>query len=240
MIRKLPREVVIAENPAAHRKVREHTSVTVTVSDGPQPVIVPSLISQNIDAARIALKKLGLDLVVGEQTPSDAIPLGTIASQEPAAGQAAGAGSIVSVVVSAGAAMVEIPDFSTMRTTDAVNAAQAAGFDAKVSYSVQDGAAQGTVIGQNPGAGSSARHGSTVELVVAVDGVVPDVSGMSLDQAKAALADAGYVVGNVAETQEGVDGKVARTEPAAGTPLRPGESIEIYNNIAAPDVQNTP
>lgn len=231
---------VIVQNPVAHRHIRERSAVTLTVSDGPEPINVPNLVSQNVDLARSELKKLHLDLVVSDQTPSDAIPAGTIASQEPAAGTSAAAGGTVSVVVSAGAGMVQIPDLSNMKTGDAMAALQSAGFDAKLSYSVESGAAEGTVIGQNPGGGSSARHGSTVEVVVAVGGIVPDVGGMTLEEARAALTDAGYVVGNVAETQEGADGKVARTEPAAGTPLRPGESVEIYNNLGAPDAQASP
>jgi beta-lactam-binding protein with PASTA domain len=57
---------------------------------------------------------------------------------------------------------------------------------------------------------------------------VPDVTNLTLDDAKNAIIANCYTVGNVAETQDGQPGKVARTEPEANASLRPGEAVTIY------------
>ena len=234
-----PKGTVIAQHPAAHEKARMHTAVTITVSDGSQPVEVPNVVSLSIDAARKLLQHDHLTLVVGQQTPSDDIPAGTIASQDPKDGATLAHDSPVTVVVSSGAAPAAVPDVTLSRAEDAVATVQATGFAPQVNYSVQPGINDGNVIGETPEAGTHAPRGTTVSLVVAVSGIVPDVSGMSLEAARTALQGAGYVVGNVAETQDGSDGKVARTEPSAGTHLRPGESIVIYENSLGPEAQPT-
>lgn len=225
-----PKGNVIAQHPAAHAKTRMHSAVTIVVSDGPQPVDVPNVVALSLDAARKLLQRDHLKLVVGQQTASDDIPAGTIASQDPKDGAALSNGGTITVVVSSGAAPAAVPDVVLSKVEDGLATVQAAGFAPQVSYSVQPGINAGNVIGETPDAGTRASRGTTVSLVVAVSGVVPDVSGMALDAARAALQGSGYVVGNVAETQDGSDGKVARTEPAAGTRLRPGESILIYQN----------
>ena len=71
-------------------------------------------------------------------------------------------------------------------------------------------------------------------MTIAVAGSIPDLSGMTLEDAEMALRNAGYAVGNVTETQDGQDGRVSRTEPAANTQLQPGESVVIYYNGVVP------
>jgi len=81
---------------------------------------------------------------------------------------------------------------------------------------------------------ATAPRRSTVTIDVAVPGTVPDVTNMSLDAAKAAIVASGYTIGNVAVTQDGAGGKVARTEPEANAQLRPGEAVTIYYHGVAP------
>ena len=94
--------------------------------------------------------------------------------------------------------------------------------------------AGGNVVSQDPAANTTAPRRSTVTISVAVPGTVPDVTNMSLDAAKAAILASGYSVGNVAVTQDGPNGKVARTEPEANAALRPGEAVTIYFHGTAP------
>jgi beta-lactam-binding protein with PASTA domain/tRNA A-37 threonylcarbamoyl transferase component Bud32 len=231
---------VIAQHPAPHAKLRMNAPVSIVISDGPEPVRVPNVVALNVETARKELQHNHLTLVIGQQTASDDIPAGTIASQDPKASTSLADGGTVTVVVSSGAAPAAVPDVTMTRVEDAVATVQNAGFSPQVSYSVQPGASGGTVIGESPESGTHARRGTSVSLVVAVTGTVPDVTGMTLEAARTTLQDAGYNVGNVAETQDGSDGKIARTEPAAGTKLRPGESIVIYQNDLAPDLTPPP
>ena len=96
----------------------------------------------------------------------------------------------------------------------------------------------GTIIDEAPPPGSQAEKGSSVRVWLSVPGEVPDTDGLSLDAAKKLLVNNGYQIGNLVPTDQGADGNVVRTEPEAGTSLRPGESVNIYYNT--PSAQPAP
>jgi len=182
----------------------------------------------DVDAARAALGKLGLRLDVVNRIESDTIPVNTIASQEPQGGAQLDPGASVSVDVSTGAPPAPVPDVSNKAPDDAIAALHSAGFSSGITYNVDPSNGGGTVTAQQPAAGTSAPRGSKITIIVSVPGTVPDVSNMSLDDARKAILAGGYQVGNVANTTDGTAGKVVRTEPEANTQLRPGESVMIY------------
>jgi eukaryotic-like serine/threonine-protein kinase len=226
-----PQDSVIDVKPAPGMQVHQDSVVTLIVSQGKSPVAVPNLVSMNVDAAGAALDKLGLKLQIGERQTSDNIPENTVAAQDPKDGTKIPPGSVVTVVVSSGAGATAVPDVTGKSTHDAVSALQAAGFDPVFSYTVQSGS-PGTVLRQVPPAGTPAKHGSGITIMVTASGVVPDTTGMILDDAKAALQNAGYVVGNLVASPEGAGGKVVRTDPVANTQLRPGETVNVIYNQA--------
>ena len=222
--------IVIAQRPSADAHVREGSVVTLTVSAGPEPITVPALVSMPLEKAEALLKKLGLKLNVTDKTPSDNIPAGTIVSQDTPQGGTLEAGAGVGVVVSTGPEGAPVPDVGARGYKDAVATITDAGFKPEISYSVQPGDANGSVISQTPDAHTNLRRGSSVKILISVSGVIPDVSNMMLDDAKAALLAAGYTLGNVAIAQEGPVGKVVRTDPPANTEKTPGEAVTIYCN----------
>lgn len=224
-----PLDSVVEVKPDPQTQVHEGSVVTLFVSEGKPPVVVPNVVSMSLDDATAALKKLGLKLVVGDHQASTNIPENMIAAQDPKDGSKLAPGGAVTVVVSAGADLVPAPSVAGENIRDAVAAVQGAGFQPVFSFTVQSGPA-GVVLSQIPAPNQPAKRGSGITLTVSTTGTVPDVSGMSLDDAKSALQNAGYVVGNVALTQEGQPGKVVRTEPVAATQLHPGESVIIYYN----------
>jgi serine/threonine-protein kinase len=227
-----PVDSVIDVKPAPGIQVHQDSVVTLVVSQGKSPVAVPNVVSLSVDDATAALAKLGLKLQVGERQASDNIPANTIAAQDPKDGTKIPPGGAVTVVVSSGIGATAVPDVTGKSTHDAVVALQAAGFDPVFSYTVQSGS-PGTVLRQVPPAGTAANHGSGVTIMVTASGVVPDTAGMALDDAKAALQNAGYVVGTTTAVPDGSGGKVLRSDPVANTPLRPGETVNLlYNNQA--------
>jgi eukaryotic-like serine/threonine-protein kinase len=142
-------------------------------------------------------------------------------------------GSTVGLTVSTGPVLVSVPDVGAKSPADAVAALAAAGFTPRIQYIVDATNAGGNVSAQDPAANATAPRRSTVTISVAVPGTVPDVTNMALDDAKRAIVASGYTVGNIAVTQDGSDGKVARTEPEANASLRPGEAVTIYYHGAA-------
>jgi serine/threonine-protein kinase len=149
--------------------------------------------------------------------------------------------------VSLGPASASVPDVGGKAPSDALAALRAVGFVPLITYSVDPANAGGTVSAQQPGPGTLAKRGSRVAIFIGVPGTVPDVAGMTLDDAKAALVKNGYQSGNIAFTTDCVgaaagdtapcpadEGKVVRTEPEANKDVKPGEAVTLYVHRAEP------
>jgi len=235
-----PAGTVLAQHPAPGTTLPIHSSVALTISKGPQPVSVPELTAMTLSAATQLLHQQHLQIDVGERDPSDDIPANEVMSQSPASGSSLAPGTTVTVRVSSGPAQFAVPDVGG-RTIDAALATlQAAGFRTNIEYVDDASSSGGTILKQNPDAGTQVRRDATITLSVAVTGLVPDVGGKSPNDARALLQDAGYKVGNIAYTQEGTEGTVVRTEPAAGTELHPGETVMLFVSGVNGDVTTPP
>ncbi len=222
-----PAGQVIDVKPAVGASVRQGSTVALIVSQGVKPILVPSIVSLSLDAARARLKALGLVLTVGQQSESDTIPANTIVSQDPQPGATIAPNGTVTAVVSSGSTAVAVPNVVGTDSDSAQKTLRDAGFTPSLTYDVEPANAPQNVTSQTPPAGTKAKKGSKATIIVAVPGTVPDVAGQPLDVAKAALIAAGYQIGNIVQTQEGDEGKVVRTEPEADASLRPGESVNI-------------
>ncbi len=98
----------------------------------------------------------------------------------------------------------------------------------------------GIVVAQRPPAGSRARDGTTVMILVsdgtAASGVVPDVLAMPGDDAAAAIRRAGFAVELIEEAEppapgaEHRTGRVWKQSPAGGTRRTTGSTVTIWVN----------
>jgi serine/threonine-protein kinase len=242
-----PKDQVVAVSPAPGQQLREGGLVTLTVSKGLQPVQVPNVVSMNLDDARGTLKKLGLGLNIVDKQISDTIAQDTIMSQAQAPGSPVDRGTAIDVMVSLGPSSASVPDVGGKSPSDAVALLGSAGFTAVITYNVDPTNAGGTVTAEQPGPGSSVKRGSKITIFIGVPGTVPDVAGMTLDDAKAALEKNGYQSGNIAFTTDcvgaaagdvtpcpGDEGKIVRTEPEANKDVKPGEAVTLYVHRAEP------
>ncbi|HEY8448941.1 MAG TPA: PASTA domain-containing protein, partial [Bacillota bacterium] len=99
----VPEGLVISQSPEASTQVVVGTSVTITVSLGPEPadVVLPNFIGRPLDEVRAEMERLGLKL--GElRTQVSDYPQQFIRDQEPAPGTTLPPGSEVNLVVSQG------------------------------------------------------------------------------------------------------------------------------------------
>ena len=229
---KVPKGIVIAQRPGPNADLPIRSSVELVVSRGPSPVAVPDLVTLSLNDATAEAGKRGLHVEVGDRAASDNIAADVVASQNPPPGTAVDPGATITVVVSTGPAEVQVPDVTRQDVAAASAALQAAGLKARLDFVVDASVAGGTVLQQEPAANAQARKGATVALGVAVPGAVPDVSGMALDEARAALQSAGYALAPLVYGAEGDAGKVVSSDPPAGTTLRPGESVTLH--VAGP------
>lgn len=95
----------------------------------------------------------------------------------------------------------------------------------------------GQVISQTPGAGEKVKEQRTIHLVVSKgvgDITVPDLSDLTVDQARQRLKDVGLVVGKI--TQQSVEGKkdgvVIAQSPSGDSKVSKGTTIDLVVNKA--------
>ncbi len=107
---------VISQNPAARVEAEKGSVVTVLVSAGPAPVVVPPVAGLTVAEASNELGRLGFTVRQSAQS-STSVPAGTVISSDPAEGTEAPKGSAVTLVVSSGPPETTTTTTSTSTTT---------------------------------------------------------------------------------------------------------------------------
>ncbi|GGB93128.1 Stk1 family PASTA domain-containing Ser/Thr kinase [Cellulomonas carbonis] len=139
------------------------TEVALTVSDGPAPVTVISVVGVPLADARAQLEADGL-VVAEQQDFSEQYPKGTVMAQAPAPGTEGFRGDTVTVTVSQGPPLVEVPDVVGKQFGEARQQLEQLGL-VVVREDVLGGFF-GTVRTQDVTPGSAIPKGSTVTLAV--------------------------------------------------------------------------
>ncbi len=98
----VPEGGVISQDPAAGLRIPVGSAVAVTVSTGAGPAQVPDLTGLTQAQAAAALSQAGLAAGSVTQRQDDTAPLGTVISQDPAAGADVDRGTEVDIVVATG------------------------------------------------------------------------------------------------------------------------------------------
>lgn len=99
---------IVEQEPQAGASVAPETSVSVTLSSGPEQVSVPDLAGLGVAEAEQALAEADLKLGRQDETPSEVDAVGTVIEQDPVEGTKVEEGTAVNLVVSTGSQ--QIPD----------------------------------------------------------------------------------------------------------------------------------
>ncbi|MEJ5887687.1 Stk1 family PASTA domain-containing Ser/Thr kinase [Pseudokineococcus marinus] len=158
----VPEGAVVRQDPAAGVELRRGEQVTVVPSQGRQPIDVPDLVGSTREDALAALDGAGLEASVAEEN-SDVVPEGDVVRQDPADGTLF-AGDPVSLVVSLGPELVDVPDVVGQQLEPAREELEAAGFVVEEERVL--GGFFGTVRDQSVEGGTRARPGTTITLTV--------------------------------------------------------------------------
>ncbi|MEL7974721.1 PASTA domain-containing protein [Isoptericola sp. F-RaC21] len=110
---------------------RHDTVVTLTVSDGPAPVQVPQEVGKEKDAAVADLEGLGLVVELADPEYSEDVPKGHVLAQDPKEGATAHRTDTVTLTISQGPPLVEVPNVVGKHTEPARKALEKAGFTVK-------------------------------------------------------------------------------------------------------------
>lgn len=226
----VPEGEVISAVPDEGRRSLRDEPVRLVVSLGPELADVPSgLVGMTEEEARAALRDVGLvDVEVSREYSADVVRNQVIWASVREGGSVP-TDETVRLTVSDGAPPVTVPDVTGLSADDATDTLAAQGFEVAREDKSDKKVEAGAVIRTKPDAGKGAGQGSTVTIVVSrgEEGTVPDVVGLSVEDAEALLDEAGYtsVVRGFGELfGEGVK----ETEPAAGEKLKKGEEVTLW------------
>lgn len=154
---------VVTSQPAAKQRVQRGTSVTLSVSKGPAPVTVPDVGNQPQEQARKTLTDVGLRVKTAQEY-SETVAQDNVIKQSPAGGGQAKRGDTVTLTISQGPPLVEVPSVMGKQVDEARQILGDAGFQVTVDNFM--GGYFGTVRSQDPTPGSKAPKGSTIKLTV--------------------------------------------------------------------------
>jgi serine/threonine-protein kinase len=147
-------------------------------------------------------------------------------------------------------AQVTVPSVIGERRADAEDALTGAGLTvgqvAKDPAADHPGTDPGTVVDQDPAAGTQVAEGTAVNLTIVAQPEavgVPTVVGLQASAAQLVLEQAGFVVQQEPEASSDVEeGLVIRTQPTGGTEAEPGSTVTMFvstgpGTVAVPEVR---
>ena len=226
-----PPGTVTEQDPPAGSHADKGSTVTITVSSGRGTIVVPDVAGQPAKQALKALRDAGLRPKQKDQR-SNTVKKGLAIATVPAAGNELERGKRITLLVSSGPKLAEVPSVIGSQQDAADSEIRDAGLIPNFESRDSDAPA-GQVIAQDPAAGSTVKKHTAVTIVVSngpAPASVPNVVGESLDAAKADLKSARLSVRVVkqATTDANEDGQVLNQAPPAGTRLSPGEFVTIF------------
>jgi beta-lactam-binding protein with PASTA domain/serine/threonine protein kinase len=225
----VPAGAVISADPAAGEAIRG-SDVELVVSKGPERFTVDAaLTGQPADDVQAQLQEQFPQLVFQQaEETSEEIGAGNVIRFDPPAGTQLKAGDTVTLVASSGRAPVKVPNVVGQAPDAAQDTLQQLGFTVARDTGRSADVAKGQVMTVTPGPGDGARpYGSQVTITVS-EGLpqvtVPDVRGMSEDEATAKLESVGL---KAATTSFIAGDRVFQQSPKAGDVVDLGSTVRI-------------
>ncbi len=235
-------DTVIEQNPGAGAKADEGSTVELVVSTGAE-VNIPQVQGLSEADATKKLQKASL-LVRSRREFSNKVKPGRAISTKPPAGAEVDCQGRVTLLVSRGLDIVELPDVVGLQREEAESELKRLGFIVDVDIRDAD-EPEGQVIGQDPGTGSQLKKGTTITIIVSTGAgsvIVPGVEGQSEEAARALLTGRGLSVTIQEEltTDASEDGRVIDQAPSAGTRVRMGDPVTIIVGVFEEEEEEEP
>jgi eukaryotic-like serine/threonine-protein kinase len=191
-------------------------------------VVVPYVVDQRESEATAQILAADLRYEI-EREPSAEVEEGFVVRQDPAGGVRVDKDSTVTIFVSTGPPMTEVPDVVGDNVDDAI--AALAGADLKVNrQNVFSEQPAGTVVAQEPKGGQRVEVGTQVRINVS-QGVrpatVPPVVGDPFETAQSKLEAAGFKVRRLDVDSTEPAGTVVDQDPDANATASPGATITL-------------
>ncbi|MEV7405430.1 Stk1 family PASTA domain-containing Ser/Thr kinase [Streptomyces sp. NPDC091267] len=152
---------VVRTDPEAGAERHPDTAVAIVVSKG-SPVDVPDVTGESVDDATSELEDAGLKVTVASGRVNSPEDEGNVARQSLKEGAEAAEGDTITLTVSKGPQLIDVPDVTGKDVDDARSELEEAGFEVKVDrpfLSFSD-----TIESQSVDGGGQAPEGSTITI----------------------------------------------------------------------------
>ena len=234
-----------SKNPSTETETQTETETetSTTKSEG-QKVTMVNVTNMTLDEAKAALEKIGLSVVQDGTTSSDTIEENKIVTQSVEKDTQVAKGTTVKVTLSSGAGTIAIPDVKNISSTEAQQKLTSQGFVVSTDYDYSDTVQQDYVISMNPEAGTAAKKGDTVTLILSRGTApvqVPNVLNKPQADAQNELSAAGLSV-SVASSEYNdtvAEGCVISQSIVGGKVVDRGTSISITVSLGKKSVYYT-
>ncbi len=197
----------------------------------------PELFGLSEEEAGALLADQGLHLVWSQQGDryDERVAPGHVLLQRPRAGTLIKRGGAITVALSKGPQLIEVPSIEGSALQAAQVTLAAAGLSlGRIMNVYSHGATDGVVVTQQPPGGSRVEPSAAVDLFLSQHSLdetylMPDLVHRSYEDVRVFFESRGFRIGRVSyETYDGIaPGTVLRQFPLAGHPLRPGDVIAL-------------
>lgn len=230
---------------SSRQEAREREQAQHEAAKRSDMVTIPKVANRPRNEVVAELEKLGLLVTVNEE-PSPDVPRGKVIRVNPAEGSELQKNSSVTLTVSSGKEVTEVPDLTGMMLDEATTALEEAGLELNTDVEqVNDEAPTGQIISQNPAGGTQLSKGSKVHITVSKgqkEVSVPDVSGMDRDRAVEMLSSMDFDVSVNSVDSELPENQVLKVvEQGQKLPKGSQVTLEVSNAmlIQAPDITHS-
>ena len=195
------------------------------------------------EEAQKQLNAIGLGIKEEGTASSDEYEAGRILQQSVDKGERVELHTTITVITSSGRGSIEVPTVTGSTAENAESTLTTEGFLVSKEYEYSDTVSQGTVISQNPAAGSLGKKGDTITLTVSQGvepAVVPNVVGQSEDKAKTMLGNASlnWNISSSVYSSTVEKGYVVEQSIEADSKVTKGTTVNLTISLGTEPVEN--
>ena len=226
---------VIDTDPAAGTAAARDDQITINVSSGPQQENIPDCVNATYAECSSRLKAAGFQRVQQSLSASTPELKDRVVATNPTANSTSAITNVVTIVVGSGPNTKPVPDVKSRTIDEATAIIAASEFTAPPIPIQVDGlkSTQGQVLGTVPPAGDIVPVDTPIQVQVSAGNqfTMPSLTGQFWVDAEPLLRSMGWTgeLNKLSNAQNSgyPSNSVAQQSPAAGTPLKFGDSVTL-------------
>lgn len=157
-------DTIISSEPKAGDSITKDTNITLTVSQGPEDIEVPSVVEQSQSVGTSQLESLGFKVKINKVNSSEYS--GTIIEQNPFPGEKISYGSTITITVSDGVKIIKMQNFIGLKEKEIDKWAEENNINVTKDKSCSDNYAEGIIYKQNPAYNKDIEENSSVKISI--------------------------------------------------------------------------